>query len=454
MKDKIWIKYYKKGIITQEVTFKEAELEIEKRRKELIDLGVKKGDRIIVKYENSPLLIFTYLALYKINAIIVPVHFKEEQERLDFIIKDSKALGTLSEDGFVKSGLKDFEVGFKVPQNISTIIYTSGTTGAPKGVCLTIENWKENAKSLIKHHRLNSKVVFASPLLLSHCNSHGLAMFSTYLSKTTYILFDNVPRNFLDILKEERVNVVSIVPAILHQLYKDNPGWSKFKELKYILTAAAPLSAELFNDVIDFWKVKIIQGFGLSESTNFSCTMPININHSLYKKVMRPYPSIGIAISGSKINIGKNVENVSDELEIYSQANFSGYWNKNVLKKQTVVKSGDIGYFKIFNGKKFYYLNGRIKEIINRGGEKIIPIEIEKKLRKLGLNSEIAIFGMPDEKYGEEVAIATVGKINKNIFPKLPKHMRPKKTFMMEKLFYTATGKVQRNKIKNFLFPI
>jgi len=445
MKKAIWIKYYEQGLLKEELTFDAAETRINLRMKELNQAGIKQGDRVIVQLSNSPSAVITYLAIYRLKAIAVPVSILENREKIDFIVSDCGANSIINEDGIRSLGSErnKIETG-----NISTIIYTSGTTGVPKGVCLSWDNWKANAKSLIKHHKLNNKTVFASPLLLTHCNAHGLAMITTYLAGCIWILFDKTPANILDIITKEKVEILSVVPAILYSIYNSNKNWRPHKELKYILTAAAPLSPSLLSDVLKDWKVRIVQGYGLSESTNFSCTMPINLKERFYDKIMFPWSSVGIALSGVKIKINSgNKENKVGELSVCSKSNFNGYWGKDNISLKKWVATGDIGYYKIISNKKYYYLKGRIKEIINRGGEKISPVELEHELHRLGLSGEFAVISMPDKKYGEEVGLACCNQFDFSILKSIPKYRRPKRVFLLNNLFYTHTGKLQRKKI-------
>lgn len=447
MKDSIWIKYYEQGELKEELTFDEAEKQIVLKIDELRKIGIKAKDRIIIQLSNSPLAVITYFAIYRLKAIVVPVGTLESKDRLDYIISNCGARAIITSSGieFLENKNKNIELASDV---VSTIIYTSGTTGEPKGVCLSWDNWIANAKVLIKHHKLNSKTIFASPLLLTHCNAHGLAMISTYNAQCKWILFDKVTPNFLDIISEEKVNILSIVPAILYRIHSENQTWRPHKQLKYILTAAAPLSADLLSKVIKDWKIKVVQGYGLSESTNFSCTLPINLDKDSYERIMFPWPSIGIALDGVKINIGdKDKEGESGELSISSRSNFNGYWGKDKIIQKELVATGDMGYFKIINGKRYYYLNGRIKEIINRGGEKISPVELEAELHEIGLSGEFAVISIPSEKYGEDVGLACCKQFDFSILQKLPKYRKPKKVFLLNDLFYTPTGKLQRKKI-------
>lgn len=451
MEDLVWIKFYKGGVLKETITFSESEKAVFEQVKKLSHAGIKAGDRVIVSMENSIETAINYLSLLKIGAIAVPVNPKESQVRIDYIIQDCKPRFILGQNGTIQRIKSSGKVSYskKSLEKISTIIYTSGTTGKPKGVCLGWKNWEANAKALIKHHDLNKSKVMATPLPLFHCNAHGLGMYSTLLSGTRLILFDKVPENFLEIINKEKVNIVSVVPAILHKLFSENTTWKAHESFDYFLTAAAPLRVDLLESIIKHWKVKVIQGYGLTESTNFSCTMPIDLPMGLYKKIMLPNPSIGVTLINVGIAIGNNKQNQEAELLIKSVSNSLGYWGGKIRKKN-IIKTGDIGYFKEFKNHRFYYLKGRLKEVINRGGEKIYPLELEAEIRSLGIKQNLCVFSVADERFGDEVALATTENFDFELLKNIPFYRAPKKVYVLDSFFYTTTGKVQRNKISQF----
>lgn len=448
MENKIWVKYYVGGILNETITFGEARNRIEKRKTFFNDKKIIKGDRIIVKMNNSIDAIINYLTLSEMGIIAVPINPKDSKNRLDFIIQDCSPKALIDENNNLSIFKGDINNNLPETNNINTIIYTSGTTGTPKGVCLSLDNWKNNAKSLIKHHDLDENTILATPLPIFHCNAHGLGMYSTYFSGSTLILFDKVPENFLDIINDEKVNIVSIVPAILKKILSSNNLYKAHKDFKYFLTAAAPLSVDLLDQVINNWNTRVVQGYGLTESTNFSCTLPTNLSEDIYNRAMFPHPSIGVELDNVKIKIDKNnLELKSGELFISSDSNSLGYWGKDISGR-VCVDTGDIGYYKIIDGNKFFYLKGRKKEMINRGGEKIYPLELESEIKSLGgLGNDFHIISIKDDNFDEEVGMVVLEEFDFSILEKIPYYRRPKKVFKINNFCTTSTGKIQRNKL-------
>lgn len=449
--NRVWIKFYRDGILHETLNFADIHNRVSAITSKLKVLGIKKQDRVIVMMNNSITAVLYYLALKDLKAIVVPLSPKESKVKLDYIINNCKPRLLINDVGDIKVLSTDNKL-YIPNEQIQTIIYTSGTTGTPKGVCLSWKEWEANAKSLIIHHKLSQETILATPLPLFHCNAHGLGMFTTYIAKSRLILFDKLPSNFLEILNKEKVNIASVVPSILYKLVKDGPDHKFDDSFKYFLTAAAPLNAHLLEELLHKWRVKIIQGFGLSESVNFSCTLPndIDIHSDLYKKIMFPYPSIGISIPMVKIELKDvNNENETGEVLIESPSNCLGYWG-GILEKQLQVNSGDLGYFKIINARKYFYLRGRTKELINRGGEKIFPLELESEIRSLGIENEFHVIGIPDEKYGEEIAITVKEKFDFNVLLQIPLYRRPKTVYLLKEFLITSTGKVKRIEMGNY----
>jgi len=442
----LWIKYYDDGKLDSQYTHEEADRIIDLIKQKFIREGIMGGDRIVVRKKNSPQTIFIYLALTEIGAIVVPVHPNESQYRLDYIVNHCRAKAIISDKNedveIITGGDSKTKYNRSELSLINTIIYTSGTTGTSKGVCLSIDNWLANSKSLIEHHNLTNKIVLASPLPLFHCNAYGLSMFTTRVSRCKLILFNKVTDNFLDIISKEKVNIVSLVPSILKYIFNKKPDWKPYKELKYILTAAAPLGSNLIKTIFSQWGARIIQGYGLSESTNFSCTLPVGLSQAQYDKIMFPHPSIGVPLTNVNIEINGKM----GELVIESPSNCLGYWGEDI-SGQNKIFTGDIGYSKIFDNKKYYYLVGRKKELINRGGEKFSPLEIELELENYGLKGDYAIISIPDDIFGEEVGLASTGVTDFSVINSIPKNRRPKKIFIVDAIPKTITGKIKRKKL-------
>jgi long-chain acyl-CoA synthetase len=445
-----WIRFYRNGRLSDVLTFDTLDQRVDDLCARYEKMGLKTGDRVIVALNNSIDAVITYLALLRAQIIAVPVNPNESAAWLNYVREHSGACALVTKDGI--TDIKDNHHRYGSPSSqVSTIIYTSGTTGSPKGVSLGWKNWKANGTALNQHHRVDSHTIHASPLPLYHCNAHGFSMFGTYLAKCTWVMFDGVEPDFLQVIDSESAEIVSLVPPLLEKLLRANSRWKPHSGLRSIITAAAPLSGALLREVLDSWNVRVIQGYGLSESTNFSCTMPVDLPDDLYRKVMLPNPSVGVALPGIEVRVGEDdKEELVGELQIRSSSNCLGYWGDDSPSGEWI-RTGDLGYYRTIERARFYYLTGRIKEQINRGGETISPVFIEEELRMLGLDGDFAVVPIPDPRLGEEVGLASAGHVESRLLQGVPWHRRPKRVFIVDNIPLTPSGKVQRTRLSEMI---
>ncbi len=449
MSNATWIRFYQNGKFRDELTFDA----VEQRANDLCagyeKAGLKAGNRVIVALDNSIDAVITYLSLLRSHMTAVPMNPNESAAWMNYISEHCRASAVVTKDGI--TNIRNQHDSLSLHGQVSTIIYTSGTTGEPKGVCLGWQNWKANSIAVNEHHGIDDQTIHASPLPLYHCNAHGFSMYGTYLARCKWVMFDGIEGDFLQVINSESAEIVSLVPALLEKLLRANSKWKPHARLRYILTAAAPLSATLLRCVFDFWNVRVIQGYGLSESTNFSCTVPVDLPDDLYLKVMLPKPSVGVALPGVEIRVGDDDdEGIVGELRVRSSSNCLGYWG-DALGSREWVRTGDLGYYHRIEGARFYYLAGRIKEQINRGGETISPLFIEEELRALGLDGEFVVIPIPDPRLGEEVGLACAGHVETRLLEGVPWYRRPKRVFVIDNIPCTATGKVQRREVSEII---
>lgn len=443
-----WITFYR-GEHRRIVSFAEMNSLIGELRDHLAQMNVYAGDRVIVQMPNSVEAVAAYLALRNAGLVAVPVSVQDTDTQLQYAIAHSGARVMIRPDAVTM--IPQIQNDLSIPQDLQTIIYTSGTTGQPKGVMLGKAQWNANARALVSHHGLTEYSVIGSPLPLSHVNAHGFAMLTSSKAACRYVLFDRSSPAMLDAVNREGVTILSLVPALLYTLLRQYPDWKPHADFRYIVSAASPLPASTWQGVRKQWGCRINQGYGLSESTNFSCTMPPDLDDATYVSIMQPFPSIGIALPGVTIVVGDHdLEGQSGEIRIKSPSNFMGYLGHPVTD-HTWVDSGDLGYYRIVNGQRFYYISGRIKEQINRGGESLSPVALEEELRFLGLTGDFAVVSMPDERLGEEIGLVHTESFDTTLLARSAYARRPKVTRLVEAIPRTATGKVQRKEAAKLL---
>ena len=176
--------------------------------------------------------------------------------------------------------------------------------------------------------------------------------------------------------------------------------------MKYLITASHGLKQKLAEEFFSIYGNKLIQGYGLTEAVNFSFIMPQLSNEDFIREYINNKPPIGYPVGDTEYKI------IDNELCIKGSNTMLGYYeNKEETERVLVkgwLKTGDLAYIR--NG--YVVLDGRKKELINRGGESICPVELEEELVHLGLPKDIIVFRNTNNHLGEDISISINQSIN------------------------------------------
>ncbi len=474
----------------------------------LTSLGIKKGDRFSILMDNTPEVLLFEWAGTLIGATTVPLDFKRDTlERKLFKLKDtsSKALfakleqdnnnelEAIKKDYPVKvvswSGFAGFEnlltVNFQQNDsvysvdNLYVILYTSGTTALPRGVLLSIRACLANAQGIINWQKLTDEDRFNIVLPLHHINSTEFCLATLLVGGTIILNSRYSASKFWQVVAKFKATNTSVVPTILHDLLM---RFDEFKAedldvstLKRICIGSAPVLPEETLRFYQKFGIRVVQGYGQTETALRVAGVPVDLEEEKYLEMVR-LNSIGTALSNNGLAVMDKDDNEKKEAEegeicIKGAVLADGYLNNPEetawLFKDGWFHSGDLGYFKLINGDKYYFLIGRIKEIIIKGGVNLSPSAIEDSLLKNfpGID-EVAVVGFEDIRMGEEIAACVVAKKNiegnklvqeittageNNQITGLSPYEFPKKVLLFESLPKTSTGKIQRFEVKKLV---
>jgi long-chain acyl-CoA synthetase len=304
---------------------------------------------------------------------------------------------------------------------------------------------------------------------------------------------------FFERLAKEKVQVVSVVPTLLQFLCHDYESGDKdffhvYEEqldadFRHIICGAGPLTCELASKFESMFGLKIIHGYGLSETTCYSCFLPVDLGKEEHVMWLNEFgfPSIGVEIEPNEMDIhNTNGEPVREgergEIVIRGHNVMKCYDRNPEANAKTFefgwFRSGDEGFYKKdAHGRKYFFITGRIKELIIRGGVNIAPLEIDEVLMSIPeIKAGIAV-GFDNDWYGEEVGALV--QLKEEVFPplkvddstrrgdremieeqiketilnkcreKLPFYKSPKVVIFSDTIPVTSTGKYQRNKVKH-----
>lgn len=359
----------------------------------------------------------------------------------------------------------------------STIFYfgTSGSTAASKIVAQSSVNAIINALALKKHHQLDSTSRIMGCLPIYHVNGLHFTVLSNIITGSqAFITHGFNPFEFPKFIEQYKPTIVSAVPSILEALLEvwRTPVFPD--EFRYFVTAAAPLSSHTANKVYTRWNKKVMQGYGLTETTNFSTKLPIDISEADYKMYMLEsnIPSIGCAIYGNEVEILDEQGQLLAEGEIgeicmrgfnVMNAYFGNKEATTLAFKNGWFHSGDIGYYRWCENleKKLFFISGRTKNIAKVRGTLISLEEIERLVAQLESIADVACVRIPQKYTEEEIVLVVCYHKDKQAYSNsfvveylkqfIPSTVVPQKIIEKNIIPRTPTGKLKRKALKNSL---
>ena len=357
---------------------------------------------------------------------------------------------------------KSSEYSLPEENDEALVLHTSGTTSRPKIVPLTNKNIFSSAVNISKSLELSEIDHCLNIMPLFHI--HGLiAILATSMKVGASVCASNGFNaiKFLELAKSEKITWYSGVPT-MHQAIllrtEKNLELAKDLKLRFLRSSSASLPPAVFKKLNSIFKCPVIEAYGMTEATHQMTSNP------LPPKIQKP-GFVGIPAGPDVCIMDDNdkILNQGEVGEVCIKGNnvTLGYDNNPEANKKSFsngwFRTGDQGYF---DQDGFLKISGRLKEIINKGGEKISPLEVDNILMDHPLIEQAVCFGYEDKMLGEEIAAAIIVKEGQNCSEmdvknyaeeKLAKFKIPKKIFFVNEIPKGATGKLQRNVLaKNF----
>lgn len=479
-------------------------------------LGLTHGDRIATVLFNHDLTVLVYFAAWTLGIAVVPVNVEEPTEKKRYILEHSEASVVLcwkdyfddiknlqrelpalreaialSDDGFVEGAGRGARGRFRTGGRGSRteahaagldeealIVYTSGTTGPPKGVVLTAYNLLIDADAIADWHHFGSNDRLMCVLPIHHVNGTVVTLVTPFYCKGSVVLNRKFKTTmFWRRLHEEQATCVSVVPTLLEFLLEVNEDVTKYKLDRFggVICGAGPLLKETAARFEDRFRFPIRHGYGLSETTCYSCFLPNDLSAAQHRHWLTEYesPSIGVPLRHNEMAIlddkGQPLpETARGEICIRGNTVCAGYFKRDDANEAAFrwgwFRSGDEGlYIRDERGRPFFFISGRLKELIVRGGVNISPLEVDDVLR--GHPSVKFAMAVPFENryYGEEIAAYVVpmdrarppteSDLLEYCRGRLPFSKRPKVILYGEEVPYTSTGKPKRLELTSRLAP-
>ena len=343
----------------------------------------------------------------------------------------------------------------KKTSNFAYLIYTSGTTSEPKGVAVSHAMIDFTTKNIVDVLGYSTTDIDLLPLPLHHSFGLGCIHTSLYVGSTVVLLKNPSDLGFmLEALKKFKVTTFAAIPATLTKLLKFDRKmlYDYFSSIRLIITNSTAIPK---NTVQNFKQI-LVKGnlatyYGLTEASR-STFMIFDENNSRDESVGKTAPKVKIKI----VNDDQNELNLG-EIWIKGDNVIKNYWKNSEADKNLIdgwLQTGDIGYF---DEEKYLFLKGRNDDIINIGGEKVTPLEIEDSIKEILGVDDVAAFGIKHEVFGQTIKLNVVkvkdfdldkSQILSHCIKNLEKYKIPSKIDFVEKIPKTDYGKVNRFMLK------
>ncbi|KZF25678.1 acetyl-CoA synthetase-like protein [Xylona heveae TC161] len=473
------------------VSYGQLAAEVSSFQSKLAALGITSAAAVSIALPNSYEFVVSFLAASWQRAIAAPLNAAYKQDEFEFYIDDLKSAVALVPKGAYKDNVpavraarkynaaiaecywNGHEVALDVkelgklqgkqnqalqraqPDDIALVLHTSGTTGRPKAVPLTHRNLTRTMKNIQGTYKLTPKdrTMLVMPLFHVHGLLAGLlAPLASGGSAIIPLKFS--ASEFWNDFLQHGANWYTAVPTI-HQILLRNPPPQTKPDIRFIRSCSSPLSPKVFHDLEKTFDTPVLEAYAMTEAAHQMTSNPLPPGK-------RQPGSVGIG-QGVEVRIlddqGVEVPQGSEaEICIKGENVTKGYLNNPAANKSSFTKDG---FFRTGDqGKKdkdgYLIITGRIKELINKGGEKISPIELDNVLAQHPAVAEAVSFAIADEMYGQDIGVAVVLKDGKQlsqdelrswVVQRVAKFKTPKKIYFAKVMPKTATGKIQRRMV-------
>jgi len=457
----------------------------------LIAAGVRPGDRVAYLGKNTLDYFEYFLGAVKARAVMVPVNWRLAEPEVRFILENARPRGLLAEAPFAAlaaraapgvplllsagegSSYRQWRERQRAEDTAPTPdwseamlqLYTSGTTGRPKGAVLThrsLFGLRTDPAAIPEWYRWSPEDISLIAMPVAHVSGTGWGLWTLQHGATGVIASEFVPQAVFEQIVQHRINKLMMVPTAMQIAVRHPESRSTdFSFLRYIYYGGAPIPEALLRECTEVFGCGFVQMYGMTETSGTIVALAPE-DHA--PGAGRRARSVGRPLQGVELRIidrdGEEVPpGTIGEIATRSVANMAEYFENPAATAETVdaagwLRTGDAGQL---DADGYLYLEDRIKDLIISGGENIYPAEVENAIFGHPAVAEVAVIGVPDEKWGESVRavlVAAPGAVRDEAAilswaaARIARYKLPKSFVWIDALPRSHTGKVLRRKLR------
>ncbi|MBF4766893.1 AMP-binding protein [Nocardioides agariphilus] len=463
-----------------EITYAEVGARARRMAAKLDELGIGFGERVAIVSHNSARLLTAFWGISGYGRVLVPVNFRLSRDEVAYIVEHSGAEALFidpeladSLDG-LKASAHTFVIGsddelmvdgedadpqpWEPDENATaTINYTSGTTARPKGVQMTHRNIWVDATTFGWHTGVSDRDVYLHTLPMFHCNGWGMPFTMAGMGVPQVVLRKVDGNEILRRVEKHGVTLMCGAPAVVAAILDAAQTWDgeiPGRDRTRIVVAGAPPPTRTIQRVEEELGWEFLQIYGLTET---SPLLTVNRSRQEWDDLPAADRAARLGRAGTPA-VGVRLR-IDDEGEVLARSNvvLAGYWEN----PEETARVLDGGWFHTGDGGTFtdgyLTISDRKKDVIITGGENVSSIEVEDAIFSHPDVAEVAVIGVPDEKWGETIKALVVKaegsplteqELIDYVKGKVARYKAPSSVEFREVLDRTATGKLQKFKLR------
>ena len=475
------------------LSYAELSSEVDRLAEVLAGVGITRGDRVFLFLPNSAAFFVSYLAVFKLGAVAVPLSTSFTPAEIGALLKHSQPSAGIVLDGLlstVEAGLAQAEfkltlitVGwdaggnmrYSAPENVApsssalaevlsadpaVILYTSGTTGSPKGVVLSHRNIISNAISCSAALPVSQDDVFITLIPMYHSFGFTVCTMLPLLLGATCVVLPGPKKDLMpSAVKRFGVTVFVGIPALFGIMARaEQSTVSSFDTVRFFVSGAAPLPVRTIETFSTKYRAPLLEGYGLTEASPVVSLNPLD--------GVRKNGSVGLPLPGVSVKVvGEEGEEMPSggigELLVKGRNVMSGYFRDEVATKERIadgwLRSGDMARM---DRDGYIYIEDRKDDMILVQGANVYPHEIEDLIRDIPGVLEVAVVGLPDSHLGKRpVAVVQRAKgasveeatVIEHCRRSLSAHKVPRRVHFWDELPLSPLGKPLKRQIRDLL---